>query len=279
MGRGANADVEQAWNGPEGQSWAEHADRYDRTVEGHHHRLFGAAAIAAGERVLDVGCGAGQTTCDAAERAAAAVGVDLSAPLLAVARRRAAERGLGNVELLRADAQTHAFARGRFDVVISRFGAMFFADPVAAFTNLAGALRSGGRLAMVAWRPVEDNEWFQAIMGALLADPGQSPPAGRPGPFGLADADRGAAWLAAAGFDPPSIRFEPVDGPMHFGADAADALAFLCAMGPVRGWRDRLDERQRPAADAALRALVEAHCGDGGVRLGSAVWLITARTA
>ncbi len=186
----ANAEQARAWDGDEGSFWAAHPDAFDDAVRDHHARLLAAAGITPGERVLDVGCGTGQTTRDAARLAGASghvVGVDLSTAMLDVARRRAGrEQDLPPVELLHADAQIHPFAPGSFDLVLSRTGAMFFGDPGAAFTNLARATRPGGRLCLLAWQPLERNEWIRTILGVLAAGrdlPG--PPPDAPGPFAL----------------------------------------------------------------------------------------------
>ncbi|MGH9002047.1 MAG: class I SAM-dependent methyltransferase, partial [Acidimicrobiia bacterium] len=201
-----------AWDGDEGQDWARDWRYYDRAVREHHRVLLHAAGIAESERVLDIGCGTGQATRDAARaaRGGSALGVDLSSPMLARAAELAAAEGLTNVEFARADAQVHPFAAAAYDVAISRFGAMFFGDPIAAFTNIAAALRPGGGLAMVTWRGLEANEWLRGVIDALAVGrdlPG--PPAGRPGPLGLAVPELTGAWLQAAGFE--AVAHAPVD--------------------------------------------------------------------
>jgi ubiquinone/menaquinone biosynthesis C-methylase UbiE len=145
----ANAEQRRAWDGDEGAYWAAHADRFDRAVAPYHERLMSTAAIAPGERVLDIGCGTGQTTRDAARAAApggVALGVDLSSQMLDVARARASDERVRNAAFEQADAQVHPFDAASFDVAISRTGAMFFGDPVAAFTNIHRSLRAGGRM-------------------------------------------------------------------------------------------------------------------------------------
>jgi ubiquinone/menaquinone biosynthesis C-methylase UbiE len=149
-----NAGQARAWDGDEGAYWAEHAQRFDRAVAGYHGRFMAACGIARGERVLDIGCGTGQTTFDAAEAAGngSALGVDLSARMIELARRLAAGQGIGNVGFEQADAQIYPFPAGSFDVAISRTGTMFFGDPAAGFANIGRALRPGGRLVMLAWQ-------------------------------------------------------------------------------------------------------------------------------
>lgn len=272
----SNAGRARAWDGSEGGYWAEHADLFDRSVAAYDARFLAAAAVGATDRVLDIGCGTGQTTRAAARRASAgsALGVDLSAAMIAVARRRADREGIGNVRFVQADAQVYAFPTGSFDVVVSRTGAMFFGDPVAAFANLARAVRPAGRLALLAWQPAHRNEWLVAFSGALAAGRDlPPPPPDAPSPFSLGDPDRTRGLLSAAGF--VDIRLEAVAGPMHFGGDADEAVAFVLGL---LGWMlDGLDAAGRARACDALRASVEAHATPAGVRYDSAAWIVTAR--
>src|SRR5262249_7800652 len=149
-----NAEQARAWDGDEGAYWAGNADRFDKAIAAYHGRFLAAAAIGRADRVLDIGCGTGQTPRDAARAAAdgLTLGVDLSGQMSAPARRLAAEHGIANVRLEQADAQVSPFASASFDVAISRTGTMFFADPAAAFTNIARALRPGGRLVLLVWQ-------------------------------------------------------------------------------------------------------------------------------
>jgi SAM-dependent methyltransferase len=274
-----NAEQWRAWDGDEGAYWAAHADRFDRAVAPHHDRLMAAAAISAGERVLDIGCGTGQTTRDAARAASpggTALGVDLSSGMLDVARARAADDGLDNVAFAQVDAQVHPFDPASFDVAISRTGAMFFGEPVVAFTNVARALRPGGRMALVAWQSFADNEWIREITGALTGGrPLSPPPPDAPGPFSLADPARVHALLDAAGF--VDVDLTGVSAPEWFGVDADDAHAFVLGL---TGWmlRDADDDTRGRAVDA-LRSTMRAHEGPDGVTFASAAWVITAKRA
>jgi SAM-dependent methyltransferase len=274
-----NAEQWRAWDGDEGAYWAAHADRFDPAVAPHHDRLMAAAAISAGERVLDIGCGTGQTTRDAARAASpggTALGVDLSSGMLDVARARAADDGLDNVAFAQVDAQVHPFDPASFDVAISRTGAMFFGEPVVAFTNIARALRPGGRMALVAWQSFADNEWIREITGALTGGrPLSPPPPDAPGPFSLADPARVHALLDAAGF--VDVDLTGVSAPEWFGVDADDAHAFVLGLA---GWmlRDPDDDTRGRAVDA-LRSTMRAHEGPEGVTFGSAAWVITAKRA
>ena len=273
-----NENMTAAWDGDEGAHWAANADRYDESVRSHHARLFDAAAIGAEEAVLDLGCGTGRTTRDAARAAHAgrALGVDLSGPMLAVARERARAEGLTNVDFLQADAQVHAFDAGTFDVVISRFGAMFFDDQAAAFANLARAQSRGGRLVLLAWQELAANEWLCAIRAALaMGHELPTPPVGAPGPFGLADVAHVDQVLSTAGYT--DIELTPVTEPMRLGGDSADAYAFVSTIGPVKGLLEGLGPEEQREALGALRATLDAHRSGEGVAIGSAAWLITAR--
>ncbi|MFB7173798.1 class I SAM-dependent methyltransferase [Streptomyces sp. NPDC056254] len=271
----ANAEQARAWDGQEGAYWAEHADRFDRAVRAYRKPFLDAADVSPADRVLDVGCGTGETTRAAARRASGghALGVDLSAAMLGVARRRAATEGVHNIEFVQADAQVHAFPAASFDVAVSRTGTMFFADPVAAFRNVGGALRPGGRLVQLVWQEAAGNEWFLAFTQALAAGrPMAGPPPGAPGPFSLADPERVRGVLGAAGFT--DVGLEPHSEAMWFGEDAADAERFTLGL---LGWMlDGLDEGDRRRAIEDLRATLTAHETDEGVLFASAVWIIRA---
>ena len=195
--------------------------------------------------------------------------------MLMVARDRAVAEGLTNVEFLQADAQVHGFEPGTFDVVISRFGVMFFDDQVAAFTNLARAQPRGGRLALLAWQELAANEWLSTIRGALaMGRDLPAPPAGAPGPFGLADPAYVAKVLDAAGYT--DVDLAPVTSPMQLGGDSDAAYAFVSTIGPVVGMLEGLEPDERREALDTLRATLDAHHTGDGVALGSSSWLITA---
>ncbi|MGY1708265.1 class I SAM-dependent methyltransferase [Geodermatophilus sp. SYSU D00758] len=273
-----NADMAAAWNGAEGQDWAARADRFDAASAAFDPALAGAAGISAADRVLDVGCGAGTSTRAAARAAPAghATGVDVSAPLLAEARRRSAAAGLANTTFVWADAQVHPFDPAAFDVAISRFGAMFFGDPVAGFANVARALRPGGRLALLAWQPLARNEWLLVIRRTLAAGrPLPEPPNDAAGPFGLADAGHVRRVLAAAGF--AAVDLTALPGVVRLGADVGDAFGFVAGLGPVRGLLAGLDGDTRRVALEELRAALAGHETPDGVLLAAAAWLVTAR--
>lgn len=274
----ANVEMAAAWDGDEGAGWARDWERYDRAVRGYHRLLVDAAAVGTSERVLDVGCGNGEVARDAARAAerGSVLGVDLSSRMVERARELASGDGLTNVGFEQADAQVHPFDIAAYDVVLSRFGTMFFADPVAAFTNVSAALRPGARLMMVTWRGVEDNEWLRCVLLALaLGRDLPMPRSGTPGPFGLADPDFVRATLAAAGL--ATIELTRVDQPVWLGADGDDAFGFLRGAGVVRGMTSGLDDAQRALALDALRTTMAEHDTGDGVYFGSGAWLVSAR--
>jgi SAM-dependent methyltransferase len=271
----ANAGQARAWDGDEGAYWAEHARRFDRAVAAYHGTFMAACGIAAGERVLDIGCGTGQTTRDAAgaARPGPALGVDLSARMIELARRLAAGQDIGNASFEQADAQIYPFPAGSFDVAISRTGTMFFGDPAAAFANIGRALRPGGRLVMLAWQGPGPSEWIRELSGALAAGRDlPAPPPGAPGPFALADPGRVRTLLASAGFC--DVTLDALHEPMWFGSDPDDAHRFVLGL---MGWMlDGLDDTARKRALDALRATVTAHAGSDGITFASGAWLIRA---
>jgi SAM-dependent methyltransferase len=273
-----NTEQAAAWDGHEGDVWTEHADRYDRASRHVWQRFLDADLVRSDDRVLDVGCGTGGPTRSMARvaTAGAVTGIDLSTRMLALARERAAAEGLGNTSFVHGDAQVFPFEPEAFDLATSSFGAMFFGDRVAAFANIARAVRPGGRLAMMAWRALPDNEWLMALRGALaLGRDLPVPPPDAPTPFSLADPDRVRALLGETGFE--DAGFEPIDEPIELGTDAADAYAFAETMGIVEGLTNDLDPDDRATALANVADLMRERETPEGVLIPSAAWIITAR--
>lgn len=274
-----NPAQREQWDGPIGAYWVAEADRFERGVAAYRGPFEEACAVGSGDRVVDVGCGGGATTRAAARRAPGghALGVDLSSPLIELARRRTADDGPDNASFAHADAQVHPFAVGSADLVISRHGAMFFDDPVAAFANIRRALSPGGRLVLLVWQPVERNPFIHRVLEALTPDRETPlPPADRPSPVALGDPDRVRAVLAAAGY--AEVTIDGVERPMHLGDDPDDAVAFVG--GQHAGLLEGLDAARRERAVARLHADAVAHHEPGaGVRYGSAAWLVRARAA
>jgi SAM-dependent methyltransferase len=276
----ANVDQAAQWDGPEGDDWTEHADRYDAVGSLLEARIAPCVVISPTDDVLDVGCGTGLSTRRAARAAVdgTALGVDLSARMLDLARARAAADGLTNVTYLQADAQVHRFDPASRDLLISEFGAMFFSDAEAAFANLGTALRPGGRLAITTWRSLRENEWLVTFRTALAAGRDlPEPPTRGSSPFSLSEPDHVRSVLMAAGYQ--DVELTPFDEPMVMGKDAGDALDFARTMGIYRGLTDGLDAASvAEATDRLQDALAAAETPDG-VLLGSATWLITASVA
>jgi SAM-dependent methyltransferase len=263
----SNLESAKAWDGPSGDAWVTHADQHDRAVARYLAPFLEAAALQPDHRVLDVGCGNGLTSIEAARRARSVVGCDLSTGMLEVARQRAAAAGVANVEFVRADVQVADL--GTFDRVISRNGTMFFGDPTAAFANLARMLRPGGRLVMQVWQPYTEQEWLRTFRE--VAGPVPPLPTEGPSPVSLGDPAEIERLLTAAGFAQPRI-----DGraePMLFG-DVAQAEDM--ALSVVGGMLADLEPDRRAAALDALRASLAEHAGPDGVAYRSAAWIVTA---
>ena len=274
----ANTEMAKAWDGDEGDHWAEHAERYESVGPAYWTALVAAVEIRHDDDVLDVGCGTGRSTRDAARLApdGRVVGVDLSRRMLEHGRAAAEAEGLTNVRFEQADAQVHPFGDAAFDVVVSSFGAMFFADPVAAFANLRRSLRPDGRLGLLAWQELSANEWLTAVRGALAAGRDlPTPPAGAPGPFGLADRARTEEILRTAGFT--DVVIEGLHAPMRFGSDVDDAFAFMRTLGITRGLLHDLDPDTAAGALDALRRTLAEHETADGVAFDGAAWVVTAR--
>jgi ubiquinone/menaquinone biosynthesis C-methylase UbiE len=247
---------------------------YDAELKRHDERFRAALRIGTLDRVLDIGCGAGQSTREAARAATggSAMGVDISEEMLQVARRRSAEEGLRNIAFELADAQIHPFPDSHFDLCISRFGVMFFADPVAAFVNIARAMRAEARLVLMVWQDQERNEWSTAIQRALAAE--NAPTANAPAAFSLGDRATTTRLLSAAGF--ASIDFAEVHEPAFYGADVDAAHEAIVALFLAK---DQLVDRD-PATGQTLRrlrALLQAHLTAEGVFFDSRAWIVSAR--
>jgi SAM-dependent methyltransferase len=277
-----NAGQADYWNAEAGRTWVELQALLDMELQPLGDQARRALAPAAGEQVLDIGCGAGETSLELARAVGSGgrvLGVDLSEPLLGLARLRAAdagpEAGVAPVDFVQADAQTAAFAQGAFDAAYSRFGVMFFADPVAAFANIRAALRPGGRLAFVCWRPFADNPVMHEPLEAALPvipplEPGD-PDA--PGPFAFADPERVRGILGTAGF--AQVRIAPFD--VEVGGWTDDqALLLVQRVGPLGSILRQSPDLRAPVVEAVSRALARRRGADGRIRLGAAVWIVSA---
>ena len=274
-----NTDQIEYWNASAGNTWATMSDRLDKMIGPVGKAAMAALAPASGEKVIDIGCGCGQTTLELARRVGTdgrVRGVDISAPMLGVARTRAAQAGMQQVQFLEADAQVFAFEAGVADAVFSRFGVMFFSDPVAAFANIRTALAPHGRMAFCCWRAMSDNPIMTLPMAAalpLLPEPPAPPDPLAPGPFAFADRDRLAALLTAAGFH--DIRITPYDQGLTSG-DLEETIDTSMRIGPLGRMLNERPELRESVVDAVRTALAP-YQTDTGVYLDSATWIVTAR--
>lgn len=270
-----NRQQAEAWNDWEGIHWAEHSERYDAMMGAFNAPLFAAAGVTADDRVLDVGCGTGQTTRIAARQAhdGDVVGLDLSAPMLERARRDAAAEGLSNVTFEQGDAQVHPLPVRGFDVLLSRGGVMFFADHIAAFTHLRHSLVPAGRLAFLGPQPADPDGAYARATAALAPFLREASPAAR-GMGSLLDPARIRQVLTAAGFT--DIDIAPVEAPMTFGSDAVDATEFILAMGPVRYNLGDVDSATISRVRAEVQDSLREFETIDGVCIPGHVWIVTA---
>ena len=274
-----NADQIDYWNASAGMTWSRFQTQIDAQLAPLGHAAMAALAPLPGERILDVGCGCGETTLDLAHRVGSdgmVLGLDISAPMLDAARQRPVPDGSARPDFRMADAQTATFPPDGFDALFSRFGVMFFADPSAAFANLRRGLRTGGRLGFVCWRPYDENVWMKAPMEAALAVLPPRPPVDplAPGPYAFADPERVRRILADAGFS--DIAIEPFDT-LVGQSNLDDALQLALRLGPLGR---ALIEMPDKAAEiqGIVRAELARFVGDDGlVRMPAAVWIVTAK--
>lgn len=278
---GPNAEQSRNWNEAAGPSWVAENARIGAQLRPLGLPVLARADLAAGLRVLDVGCGAGALTTAAARAVGptgSALGIDISRPLLDLAREGAAAAGVGNVTFELADAQTAALPEAAFDRLVSRFGVMFFQDPVAAFTNLRRALRPGARLAFVCWRSMEENPWMRVPLAALAQHiPVSRPEPHAPGPMAFADQERTRGLLERAGF--AEVALEPLDATLDLGGGIAnldEVVDFMTRIGPSATALRQADPALRGAAVAAMRDSLLPYHGPDGVRMAAACWLVTA---
>ena len=274
----ANTEQAEFWS-QIAPMWIELQDRMEETGGLPGRLAMDRLDLRAGQRVVDLGCGAGRTTLELASRVlpgGEAVGVDISAEMLAAGRERAAQLGAGNVEFAHADVQVSDLGQARFDAAYSRFGVMFFADPVAAFANVRRALRPGAVLSFVCWQGLFDNEWMLIPGAAVATVTGSMPPIpgpGEPGPFSLADPERTRAVLDAAGFG--SIVITPHSDHIVISEDRIPEVALSSIRaGGVRQALREADDQTRQRALTAIETALRARLHDGEVRLSRGVLLV-----
>jgi SAM-dependent methyltransferase len=253
---------------------------YDAELRVHNARLRRVYGIGLADRVVDIGCGTGQTTRDAAHTAVggSVLGVDTSPAAIERARELAYREGLDNVTHAVADAQVHSFEDEEFDVAISRFGTMFFADPASAFGNIARALRPGARLVMMVWQDHDRNEWAVSIDNALAADQASPPlPSDSMDAFSLGDPTAVTTILDAAGF--VELSFTDVHAPVYYGRHVDEALDWVRGFAHVATTLEQLDPTATEHALDRVVRMLEAHARTDGVWFDSRAWIVTARRA
>jgi SAM-dependent methyltransferase len=279
----SNAEQLAYWNGEAGRKWAENDAMMAQMLAPIARDLLQHARIEGAQRALDVGCGGGSETLMLAEHLgpqATVLGVDISGPLLAVARNSALNAGARGrqVDFLEADASTHAFPPESFDLLFSRFGVMFFDDPTAAFANLYQALQPGAKLAFSCWQPLQENQWAMVPLKAAfqhLPRPEPTPP-NAPGPFAFADPDYTRSVLEAAGFTTVALQAHAITMAWGREGDLATTARDMLNMGPVSRLLQDCDPALREAVHASATEAMAPWFREGKIRLPGAVWLVTA---
>ena len=275
-----NVDEIAFWNGRSGEKWVQYQILQDRMLGPHGERAIEAANISPGERVIDIGCGCGDTTLQVARRVGPGghvSGLDVSEVMLAHAEHRAAEEPELNIDFEVADAEVHRFEPNSADLIFSRFGVMFFADPVAAFSNMRAALTETGRLAFVCWQPLSLNPWVKIPFDAAARHidmPAPSAPTA-PGPFAFSDPDRVESILRDAGFE--AIRIEAYTPALFVGETVDGAVKYLMQMTPIAGPVAEAGLEMRTTVSDELRPVLQDLAKADGVYAGSASWIVTAR--
>ncbi len=271
----SNQEQIDYWNGEAGTTWVEAQERLDGLLAPISERLLERAAVTKEDRVIDIGCGCGHTSIELASQGTEVWGIDISSPMLAHARKRA-----GNAQRLtfsQLDAASADFAP-EHTLLFSRFGVMFFADPVAAFSNLHGALADDGRLCFACWQTPRENPWMAVAGRAVqpfLPVPEVEPDPRAPGPFAFADQDYVRDILTQAGFS--SIEVQSIRPTLHVADTLDEAIEFQGRVGPVARALAELEGEQRQAALDAAREALSGHMTEAGLQLAAACWIVTAR--
>jgi SAM-dependent methyltransferase len=273
-----NTEQFDYWNGPVGERWASLQEKIDENMKAITDALFHFAAVKAGERVLDLGCGCG-TTSFMLEKIVGengkVVGIDISNPMLELAHARA-HKLHSHVSFIEADASVHNFAQFKFDLIFSRFGVMFFDDPVVAFTNIRHAMHHGARLVFVCWRTMKENDWanvpYQAALPLLPPQEALDPLA--PGPFAFADAARVKTILARSGLK--DVAIEKLDTKMYMGSTVKSAAEEAMNIGPLAKAARGLDEKTCDKIRAAVETAYRKFESKDGIVPPAACWLVRA---
>ena len=280
---GPNAQQAEYWNDVSGKRWVEMGDVIDAQISPLGRIAMDRAGVEAGEKIVDIGCGCGQTTLELAARTGeqgSVLGLDISRPMLESARERATDAGTDHVTFRQGDAQIHEFDPGSFDLLFSRFGVMFFSSPVEAFSNLRSALRPGGRLTFVAWQELGKNPWMLLpAMAAFkhLPSPGPPPDPTDPGPFAFADRERVEGILRDSGF--VDIELESLEHDLLVGGGHSldKTVEFLAQLGPAGAALREASPDLRRTVMQEIHDAIKSYQVEDGVRMPSATWIVTAK--
>jgi len=279
----SNAREVQYWNSPHTRVWVDEYQAIDRLLADSTRAALDHAAPKVGERVVDIGCGSGTTVLELAARVGPSgyvLGADVSKPSVEKARERVAAAGVHQAEIVLCDVSTHIFPANSFDLAFSRFGVMFFADPVATFANIHKAMKPDGRLALAVFRRLQENTWAMATVAAIrhLLPPITPPGPEEPGQFSWGDAARVRRILETAGFQDVSLSPRDPAMPLAGPGGAAEAASFMSRIGPVVRAMSDASEGQRKEVRAALEAFFRSHEGPQGIAFQGAIWIVTARS-
>lgn len=277
-----NSGMRNFWNNAGGRMWVDYQRIIETSMEPFSQKLMDVLNITEGERVLDIGCGCGDTTTKIAQRVGDnvdVVGVDISEIIIAAAKKNVAIKSLCNIRFECVDAQTHKFEDGYFNVIFSRLGVMFFEDPIAAFKNIKKSLVSGGRMAFICWQPVKKIEWISVpleVVDNYVSLP-ESSPSDEPGGFSFGDASRVMNILNAAGY--VDIVIERFNIDINIGSDIDDAIAYLTHIGPAGTVLNNsdIDSETQARFTKELGLTLESFKTCHGVEIGAATWIVTAR--
>ena len=279
----SNAQQFEYWNGEAGKRWAQDDDTMARLLRPVTEALLDHAQLAGCGNALDVGCGGGSQSLMLAQRLgedAQVTGVDISAPMLAVAQAKADSlpAGCAALRFVQADASDHAFEPGSFDLVFSRFGVMFFDDPPAAFANIHGAMQPGANLAFCCWQGIKNNTWAWIPLQAALQHlpPPEPMPPNAPGPFAFGDADRVTGILEGAGFN--EISMQPLLTRLRFSSapTLGEAVRDLARIGPLSRLLAQHPDAPTERVFAAVETALQSWFQEGALELPVAIWLVTA---
>ena len=278
----ANSEQIEYWNDRAGPNWVKFRKKLDGQIGDIGKIAIDRAGVTAGQCVLDIGCGCGDSSLELARRVGpdgTVRGVDISQPMLEQAVRRAALEPALKLDFQRHDAQTADFPAAAYAHGFSRFGVMFFEDPIAAFTNIRKALTVDGRLTFICWRPLDENPWMNiplGVAGQFVELPEPLPP-GAPGPFAFADGELARQILESTGYS--DVTLEPLYEPLYLSGPgtAAEAAAHATQMGPVARMLGESDKATVKRVEAALAETLTPYYDGAGIRMNSACWIVSAR--